>query len=67
MKKNNKVNVNLSSVFYDKVFEPKRREIQKQLGLNNLSQIEFSSLIKDIKINVNFNLRKFNKNKRFKL
>lgn len=50
--KNNKVSMQVSALFFDNVFEPKRKEIQKQLGLANLTQIEFTSMINNIRIRI---------------
>jgi len=52
MKKTNKVNMQVNSNFFDNVFEPKRKMIQQQLGIPNLTQIQFTSMIKDIKVNI---------------
>ena len=36
--------------FFDHVYEPQRKKLQKQLGLGNLSQGNFTRMIKGFKI-----------------
>ena len=36
--------------FFDNIFEEKRRELQKQLGIVNLSQVNFTKMISGIQI-----------------
>lgn len=36
--------------FFEKIFEQKRMSLQKELGLNNLSQTNFSKMIIGLKI-----------------
>lgn len=36
--------------FFENIFEPERKKLQKQLGLNNLSQPDFSKMIEGLKI-----------------
>lgn len=36
--------------FFDNVFEKERKKVQEKLGLNNLSQANFTKMIKGFKI-----------------
>lgn len=40
-----KVSIQVSANFFDKIFEKERRNMQKQLGMNNLSQIKFTEML----------------------
>jgi retron-type reverse transcriptase len=41
-----KVILALDEKFFKNIFEPKRKELQQQIGVNNLSQAKFSKMIK---------------------
>ena len=48
----NKVTITVDKKFFDNIFEKKRREMQQRIGVLNLSQSDFTRLIKDFKLNV---------------
>ena len=45
-----KVIVAVDPKFFSNVFEKERKQMQKKIGLNNLSQTNFSKMIKGFKI-----------------
>ncbi len=45
-----KVIVAVDAKFFNNVFEKERKKMQKKIGLNNLSQTNFSKMIKGFKI-----------------
>ncbi len=42
--------INVDPKFFENIFEQKRRQMQERLGLINLTQANFTKMIKDIKI-----------------
>lgn len=40
-----KVSIQVSANFFDNIFEKERKGIQKQLGLDNLSQVRFTEFL----------------------
>ncbi len=40
----------VDSKFFDNIFEIERKKIQKQIGISNLSQANFTKMIKGFKI-----------------
>ena len=60
------VHLKLDECFFDEVFEPSRKELQKKLGIK-VTQQKFSRMIKGFKFNLNLkNELKNEKIKRFK-
>lgn len=49
---NRKVVIAVDENFFNNIFEQKRKELQKQLGLMNLSQANFTKMIKGLKLNI---------------
>lgn len=47
--------------FFDDVFEPSRKKLEKQLGAR-VTQKSFTQMLKKNKVNLNINLKGFNKN-----
>ena len=45
-----KVSLAVDPKFFDNVFERERRQMQKKIGLSNLSQANFTKMIKGFKI-----------------
>ncbi|KKL96632.1 hypothetical protein LCGC14_1842570 [marine sediment metagenome] len=50
--KNKGVTIKLDESFFDNLFEPKRRKLEKELGMK-ITQLKFSRMIKGLKLNVN--------------
>lgn len=54
--------------FFDNVFEPGRKKMQKQMKLSNLSQTDFTRILSKNKFSMDFNLiKKRKKNEKFGL
>jgi hypothetical protein len=47
-----KVTVHVSGNFFDNIFEKERKGIQKQLGLDNLSQVKFTEILASSKATI---------------
>lgn len=47
---NNKVSIAVDRKFFKNIFEQQRKQLQKQLGLMNLSQANFTKMIKGFEI-----------------
>lgn len=45
-----KTQVSVDSVFFNKVFEKERKKMQEKIGVINLSQANFTKMIKGFKI-----------------
>ena len=53
--------------YYNKIFEPKRKYLQKQLGLTNLSQSKFTKMLSNEKIMKDILKKSRRKNAKFSL
>lgn len=65
MKKRN-VTMQVGSNFFDKIFEPSRRKVEKQLGLK-IGQVAFTEMLAKNKVNLDIKLNKdifFNETKK---
>jgi hypothetical protein len=49
-KRNSMVTIKVHRDYFEKVFEPQRITLQKKLGLNNLTQVNFTNILYNTKI-----------------
>ena len=47
-----KVVIAVDKKFFDNIFEKKRKEMQNKIGIKNLSQSNFTKLIKGFELNI---------------
>lgn len=59
--RNKKVAMNADKDFFDKLFEPSRKKIEKQLG-TKVSQVNFTKMIFKSGLKLDINLRRVKKN-----
>lgn len=62
MVKKRPVNIKVSKLFFDKFFEPKRKEMENILG-KRISQPDFTEYL--VKTKINFKMPKFKSKKHF--
>ena len=53
--KKKKVTMTVSSMFFDDIFEPSRKRIEKQLG-TKVTQVDFTDMLAKKKVNLNVKL-----------
>ena len=44
-KRNSMVTIKVHRDYFEKVFEPQRMNLQRKLGLNNLTQVNFTNIL----------------------